>query len=53
MASHSPILSQHGHSSSPRSTTKSKASHEARIKRLKVGRACFTCRQKKIKVMHL
>ncbi|KAG2175772.1 hypothetical protein INT44_000250 [Umbelopsis vinacea] len=49
MASHSPLLSQHGHSSSPRSTTKSKASHEARIKRLKVGRACFTCRQKKIK----
>ncbi|KAH8548313.1 fungal-specific transcription factor domain-containing protein [Umbelopsis sp. PMI_123] len=49
MASHSPLLNQHSHSSSPRSTAKSKASHEAHIKRLKVGRACFTCRQKKIK----
>jgi hypothetical protein len=50
MASHSPIASQSAVSPNPRSSAKSKASDDARLKRLKVGRACFTCRQKKIKV---
>lgn len=50
MASHSPIASQPAASPIPRSSAKSKASDDARLKRLKVGRACFTCRQKKIKV---
>ncbi|KAM3582345.1 hypothetical protein VKS41_004991 [Umbelopsis sp. WA50703] len=49
MASHSPIASQSAVSPNPRSSAKSKASDDARLKRLKVGRACFTCRQKKIK----